>query len=181
MSKPKVALFGASGTMGHEAFKELWRRREKYDLVVLVRPSEKNQALFRPYSRQAGMSAAPGQRVGEGDGLKIVWGDATSYTDVEEALHGVDWVLDAMAYISPQADYYPEMARAVNTEAIRHIARAIEAQPQGAERIRLIYTGTVAETGDRLGSIHWGRVGDPLKPSVFDYLYFCSFPKTPRW
>ncbi len=169
MSKPKVALFGASGTMGHAAFQEMWRRREKYDIVVLVRPSEKNQALFRPYSRQAGMSATPGPRVVEGDGFKIVWGDATSYADVEEAIKGVDWVLDAMAYISPQADYHPEMARAVNTEAIRHIVRAIEAQPQGAERIRLIYTGTVAETGDRLGSIHWGRVGDPLKPSVFDY------------
>jgi len=169
MSKPKVALFGASGTMGHEAFKELWRRREKYDIIVLLRPSEKNQALFRPYSRQAGMSATPGQRVVEGDGFKIVWGDATSYADVEEAIKGVDWVLDAMAYISPQADYHPEMARAVNTEAIKNIVRAVEAQPQGAEHIRLIYTGTVAETGDRLGSIHWGRVGDPLKPSVFDY------------
>jgi len=74
-----------------------------------------------------------------------------------------------MAYISPQADYHPEMARAVNTEGIRHIVRAIEAQPGGAERTRLIYTGTVAATGDRLPPIHWGRVGDPLKPSVFDY------------
>ena len=169
MAKPRVVLFGASGTMGHAAFKELWRRREKYDIVVLVRPSEKNRLLFRSYARQAGVPPTVGLGVAQGNGLCIVWGDATEYADVERALQGADWVLDAMAYISPQADYHPEMAKAVNTDAIVNIVRAIEAQPGGAERIRLVYTGTVAETGDRLGGIAWGRVGDPLKPSVFDY------------
>ena len=169
MRKPKVALFGASGTMGYQAFQELWRRRDRYDIVILARPSPKNKALFRPYERAAGIAPLPGPGTVQGDGLKVVWGDATAYTDVQEAVRGVDWVLDAMAFISPQADYDPEMARAVNTEAIRHIVRAIEAQPDGAQRIRLAYTGTVAETGDRLGSIHCGRVGDPLKPSIFDY------------
>ena len=167
--KPRVALFGASGTMGHEAFKELWRRRDQYDLMVLLRPSAKNRALFRPYQQQAASVPGPGERVSQGNGLTIVWGDATHYADVKQTVQGVDWVLDAMAYISPQADYHPGIARAVNTDAIRNIVRAIEAQPGGAERIRLVYTGTVAETGDRLGSIHWGRVGDPLKPSIFDY------------
>ncbi len=28
--------------------------------------------------------------------------------------------------------------------------------------------GTAAETGDRMLPIHWGRVGDPIKPSMFD-------------
>ena len=69
----------------------------------------------------------------------------------QAAVQGVDWVLNAMAFISPQADYYPETARAVNTGAIQHVVRAIEAQPDGAKRIRLIHTGTVAETGDRPG------------------------------
>jgi len=105
----------------------------------------------------------------QSSGFKIIWGDATDFEDVEETVRGVDWILCAMAYISPQADYYPDTAKAVNTDAIVHIIRAIEAQPGGAERIRLVYTGTVAETGDRLGSIHWGRIGDPLKPSIFDY------------
>ena len=27
----------------------------------------------------------------------------------------------------------------------------------------------VAETGDRMPPVHWGRVGDPIKPSMFDY------------
>ena len=169
MGKETVLLLGASGTMGHAAFKELWERRDRYNLVILARPSKKNKALFRPYEQASGIAPIPGPGVAEGGGFKIVWGDATGYGDVETAVQGVDWVLNAMAYISPQADYYPETAQAVNTHAIEHIVRAIEAQPGGAGRIRLIHTGTVAETGDRPGGIHWGRVGDPLKPSIFDY------------
>ena len=166
--KETVVLFGASGTMGLAAFHELWKRRDKYDIVLLVRPSERNKRLFAPYEKQTGTASIAGAGVAQGQGLKIVWGDATRYEDVAEAIHGADWVLDAMAYISPEADYYPEKARAVNTDGIRHIVRAIESQPGGAEHIRLVYTGTVAETGDRLGRIHMGRVGDPLKPSIFD-------------
>jgi nucleoside-diphosphate-sugar epimerase len=169
MAKERVCLFGASGTMGREAFKELWKRRKDYDIVVLLRPSEKNKALLREYEKEAGIQPIPGKGVAEADGFKIVWGDATAYSDVEEAIRGAGWVLDAMAFISPQADYYPEMAKAVNTDGIRNIVKAIEAQPDGAERVRLVYTGTVAATGDRLQSIHMGRVGDPLKPSVFDF------------
>ncbi|MEA2101793.1 MAG: NAD(P)-dependent oxidoreductase [Thermodesulfobacteriota bacterium] len=169
MSKERVVLFGASGTMGYEAFKELWRRRVRYDIVILVRPSEKNKKLFSKYEERAGISHTPGKGIVENNGFKIVWGDATSYEDVENAIQGADWVFDAMAFISPQADYYPDMAKAVNTDGIINIVRAIEAQPSGKEHIRLIYTGTVAETGDRLQTIQWGRVGDPLKPSIFDY------------
>ena len=169
MNKEKVCLFGASGTMGFEAFKELWRKKDRYDIVVLLRPSEKNKQLLANYEREAGIEPMPGKGVVEGGGFKVVWGDATDDSDVGEALRGVDWVLDAMAFISPQADYYPEMARAVNTEGIKNIVKAIEAQPNGAEHIKLVYTGTVAATGDRLGSIHRGRVGDPLKPSIFDF------------
>ena len=161
--KQTVVLFGASGTMGCAAFKELWKRRADYDIVHPgASVGEEQEAL--PSLRDP--SAAQRRRSRR---LKIVWGDATRYEDVEQAVRGADWVLDAMAFISPEADYHPEKARAVNTDAIRNIVRAIEAQPGGAERIRLIYTGTVAETGDRLGCIHMGRVGDPLKPSIFDY------------
>jgi nucleoside-diphosphate-sugar epimerase len=169
MDKPKVALFGASGTMGYQAFKELWKRRDKYDIVILVLPAEKKLRLFQEYEREAGVPVIDGSGVAEGDDFKIVWGDAANYDDVQETVKGVDWVLSAMAYISPQADYRPEIAKAVNTDAISNIIQAIESQPDGAERIKFIYTGTVAETGNRPKGIHMGRVGDPLKPSVFDF------------
>lgn len=168
MVRQKVALFGASGTMGFQAFKELWKRRDRYELALLVLPSEQKLNLFRQYEKEAGLPSIKGPGVVQGDGLKIVWGDATCYPDVLETVRGVDWVLDAMAYISPAADYHPQQARAVNVDAIQNILKAIQEQPGGAERIRFIYTGTVAQTGNRPAGIHMGRVGDPLKPSIFD-------------
>lgn len=168
MKRETVVLFGASGTMGYQAFKELWKRRDRLDISLLLRPSARNRALFESYRRSADVPSITGPGVVHGNGFKIVWGDAAAYEDVEEAIKGADWVLSTMAVISPQADYYPQIAKAVNTDATVNLVRAIEAQPGGAERIKLIYTGTVAQTGDRLGCISWSRVGDPLAPSILD-------------
>jgi len=169
MGKTRVVLFGASGTMGYQVFKELWKRRSSIDIVLLLLPATREKKLFKVYEKLAGSRSISGRGVVQGNGLKIIWGDATVYADVVEAVHGADYVLNAMALISPAADYYPETARAVNVTAVQNIVEAIEAEPGGAERIRLIHTSTVAATGDRLPPIHWGRVGDPLKPSIFDY------------
>ncbi len=167
--KEKIALFGASGTMGFQAFKELWKRRDKYEISILVLPSEQGLGFFDAYQKQAGINPIQGAGVEVGEGLKIIWGDATNYEDVVETIKGVDWVLNAMAYISPMADYHPKLARAVNIDAIAYILKAIESEPNGAERIHYVHTGTVAETGNRPVGIHVGRVGDPLNPSIFDY------------
>ena len=169
MTKKKVALFGASGTMGFQAFKELWKRRDQYDISILVLPSEQGLGLFKAYERKAGLRSVQGSGVSEKNGFKIVWGDAVNYADVVETIRGANWVLNAMAYISPMADYRPELARAVNIDAVKNIIKAIQAEPNGAERIHYVHTGTVAETGNRPVGIHMGRVGDPLNPSVFDY------------
>lgn len=169
MKKETVFLPGASGSMGFESFKNLWSRREKYNIVLLQRPSKKNKLLFRPYEKKSRIKPIKGAGIVEGNGLKIIWGDATNYNDIFEACKGIDWCLCPMALISPEADRNPEMAKLVNTTAIELIIKAIEGQPNGAEHIKFIYTGTVAATGDRLPPIHVGRVGDPLKPSVFDF------------
>ncbi len=169
LKKQRVFLAGASGSMGFEAFKNLWEKREMYDIILLQRPSQKNKELFRKYEKKCNIIPITGKGIVEGNGLKIVWGDATYYPDVEEACKNIDWCLCPMAFISPAADHNPEMAKAVNTTAVQHIIKAIESQPNGKEKIKLIYIGTVAETGDRLPSIHVGRVGDPLKPSIFDF------------
>lgn len=169
MKKEVVFLPGASGSMGFQAFLELWKLRDDYDIVLLQRPSKKNKDLFAPYERECGIQSIQGRGVVEGNGLKIVWGDVTNYGDVLEACKGIDWCLCPMAFISPEADRHPEMAKAVNTDGIIHLIKAIEAQPNGAEHIKFVYTGSVAETGDRLPPIHVGRVGDPMKPSVFDF------------
>ena len=169
MSKQRVALFGASGTMGFEAFKELWRRRAEFDISILVLPSERDAGLFDSYQAAAGVPRSTDDGVAEGQGFRIVWGDATDPAATAATVKGADAVLNAMAYISPAADYRPEIAQAVNHDAVELILHAIAAEPDGNERIRYVHTGSVAQTGNRPVGIHMGRVGDPLKPSAFDY------------
>ncbi len=169
MKKERVVLLGASGTMGFAAFQELWKKREQYEIVLLLLPDIHGKLLFKPYEIISNIKSIPGRGNVQGDGLKIIWGDATDFDDVMHAIDGADWVLNAMAYISPMADYYPKNARAVNIDAVNNVIKAILAQPNGKEHIRYIHTGTVAETGERQPPIQWGRVGDPLNPSVFDY------------
>lgn len=166
--KRRVALFGASGTMGFQAFKELWRRRAEFDISILVLPSERRDERFRPYERAAGVPRLSGAGVAEGSGLRIVWGDATDPQATAATIAGADAVLNAMAYISPAADYRPELAWAVNFDAVASILEAIAAEPEGTERVRYVHTGSVAQTGNRPVGVHVGRVGDPLRPSVFD-------------
>lgn len=164
--KPVVFLTGASGSMGHEAFKLLWEKRDVYDIVLLQRPSRRNKKMFAPYEKAAGVRPTPGRGIVVGDGLKIVWGDATSRKDLEEACRGIDWCLSPMGLISPEADRDPERAHAVNTVAVRNLVEILE--EEGRHHIKLVYIGTIAEYGDRLAPIHHGRVGDPIFPSVFD-------------
>ena len=66
-----------------------------------------------------------------------------------------------------QADRYPEAAMRTNYGSTVNIIRA--KSPAGLGKIKLVYIGTVAQTGDRMPPIHWGRVGDPIKPSIHDY------------
>jgi len=169
MKKEVVFLAGASGSMGFESFKELWKRRAKYDIVLLQRPSKENKKLFKPYEKICGIKSISGKGIVEGSGLKLVWGDATNYDDIAEACKGIDWCLCPMGLIPPAADRNPEMAKAINTTAIEYIIKAIESQSGGADHIKFIYIGTVAATGDRLPPIHHGRIGDPMNPGVFDF------------
>ena len=56
----------------------------------------------------------------------------------------------------------------VNFGGTRNLIEAVKKLGQN-DTTRFVYIGTVAETGDRMPPIHWGRVGDPIKPSMFDY------------
>ncbi len=176
--RESVLLLGASGSMGFEAFKELWNRvdgagNRRYDVVLLLRPSKKNKDVFSRYERECGIDTIDGTGFVEGNGLRIVWGDATIYSDMLEAVRGVDWILSPMAFIAPAADHDPETSKAVNTTAVEHIIKAIY-EVGGQDHIKFVYIGSVAETGDRLQEIHMGRVGDPLKPSIFDFYATCK-------
>ena len=158
MAKKTVFITGVTGSMGGAGLRELLRRRERFDIVTLVRPSKVNRKKMAAYVDEPG--------------LRIVWGDLTCYEDVLQCVNGADVVLHPAAFISPAADHNPPAARAINVGSIENIIRAIKAQPD-PDAVRLVNIGSVAMTGDRLYPIHVGRTGDPLKPSIYD-AYACS-------
>ena len=41
-------------------------------------------------------------------GIRIVWGDLTSYQDVLNGVTGADYVLHVGGMVSPAADYFPK-------------------------------------------------------------------------
>ena len=92
----------------------------------------------------------------------------TDQQDVYRCVEQSDMVLHVAAFVSPAADYYPKQAMETNYGSTQNIIKAIWEQKRQDE-VKFVYIGTVAETGDRMPPIHWGRVGDPIKPSMYDY------------
>ena len=154
MSKQRIFLSGATGAMGSVSLKLLLEDTDETELVILVRPSEKNKKKLKPFAAVSG--------------LTIVWGDLTQYDDVKKCVKDADIILHLGALVSPKADYLPEQTMKTNYGSMVNIIRAVKELNQ-AEKTRVVYIGTVAETGERMPPIHWGRVGDPIKPAVFDY------------
>lgn len=152
--KKTVFLTGASGNMGHHSFLEFIKHKDAYNIVVLLRDSEKNRAMFAEYLNDPS--------------VKIVWGDLKKYEDVLQCVTGADFVLHVGGMVSPSADYYPTKTIQTNTTAAKNIVNAVKAQPN-ADDIKVVYIGTVAETGDRNAPIHWARTGDPIKISIYDH------------
>lgn len=153
MTIKRIFLTGATGSMGMTTLNVLLSDTA-YDLVLLVRESKLYRKLIRLYLNYPR--------------IQDVFGDLTVYEDVLRCVTGVDVILHCGALVSPLADDYPELAMKVNYGSMMHLIRAIKAQPH-PDDIRLISIGTVAQTGDRMPPIHWGQVGDPIKPSVHDY------------
>lgn len=152
--KKTVFLTGASGNMGFAGFEELYKRKNQFNIVLLNRGSEKNREKFKLYEHDPS--------------VKLVWGDLLNYEDVLKCVTGADYVLHVGGLVSPAADYFPKRTMKTNIGAIENIIRAIKAQPD-PDAVKLVYIGTVAQTGDRNPPIHWGRTGDPIKISVYDH------------
>lgn len=151
--KKIIFLTGASGNMGQQTLKELLNRNDRFFVVALVLATPKDKKIMKAYQGN--------------ENLKIIWGDLTNYEDVLKGVSGADYVLHVGGMVSPMADYHPELTTKVNVGGAKNIVKAIQAQ-SNKDDIKLIYIGTVAQTGDRNPPLHWGRTGDPLKISKYD-------------
>lgn len=154
MNKKTILLTGPTGNMGLEGLRHLYKARDEYNIVLFVRQNSNDEKILGPYKNKKGIS--------------IVWGDLTKYEDVKKAVKNVDIVLHVGALVSPLADHHPRLAWETNFGGTKNIVDAILARTD-SETVKLVYIGTVAQIGNRVPPYHWGRIGDPLTPSVFDY------------
>src|ERR1700761_3284101 len=134
-SRKTVFLTGATGNMGREAVKRIDARRDRLRLKVLVRPEERDHPVVRDIKRR--------------NLAEIVWGDLTDAASIRDGIKGADIVLHVGGLVSPLADRLPkETVTSVNVGAARNIVDAVHAVGD-PRTIRLVYIGTVAETGSR--------------------------------
>lgn len=147
-------MTGATGNMGFESLQQLVELLDRITITLLVRDSEKNRNKLKNYIYK--------------DGIKIVWGDLLEEELVKTCVQEADLILHLAAIVSPEADLQPQKTMDVNFGGTHMIIQAIKEQKR-EDQVRFVYIGTVAETGDRMPPLHWGRVGNPIKPSIFDY------------
>ncbi len=148
-----VFLTGATGNMGMAGLRELYKKRDRFNIRILARPSKVNHKKLKPYMNDPAVT--------------IVWGDLMDYNDVCAGVAGSDFVLHVGGMVSPAADYYPEKTLNTNVTSARYVTEAVLAQPN-ADDIRVVYIGSVAQYGDRRPPVHWGRACDPVRASKYD-------------
>jgi len=148
MRKKKVLLTGASGVVGFETFKELLRRKDRYDIRIFNLDQKREQKIFAPYTGQ----------------VEMIWGDLRDASIVEKAVRNVDYILHIAALIPPAADHHPTLARDINVGGTMNILKAMRKQPTPP---KLIYTSSISVYGDRIDNPEI-QVGDSLRPSEGD-------------
>lgn len=151
--KKTVFLTGATGNMGWAGFQELYKRKDRFDIRLLARDSDKNRKMLKMYLSDPSVT--------------VVWGDLTCYEDVLQGVSGSDYVLHVGGMVSPAADYHPEKTLKVNVTAAENVVKAVLAQPN-KDDMKVVYIGSVAQYGDRNPPHHWGTVDDPQVPAKFD-------------
>jgi nucleoside-diphosphate-sugar epimerase len=92
------------------------------------------------------------------------------YACVKEA----DLILHVAAFVSPAADYHPQQAMKINYGSMRNLIGAIQEQGR-TDSVKLAAIGRSPRRGTGcLPSM--GAVGDPIKPSMFDYYAVSRWP-----
>lgn len=151
--KKTVFLTGATGNMGWAGFKELLKKKDRFQIRIIARDSEKNRKKLAPYMDEPA--------------VEMVWGDLMNLDDVKKGVAGADFVIHMGGMVSPAADYFPDKTLKTNVTSAENLAAAVLAQPN-ADKIKVVYIGSVAQYGNRMGEMLWGRAGDPQRASLYD-------------
>jgi len=153
--KYTVFLTGATGVMGSAVLTEL---SHHLDLVNL-------RLLFHQRSIPKNVSTIINNNKSS---IEVIKGDLRNYDTILKCVTGVDYVLHVGGMVSPYADTFPYETLEVNVGGMKNIVKAVLAQ-ENKDSIKVVYIGSVAETGGRNYPYHYGRIGDPINISIYDH------------
>lgn len=155
MSKKVVFITGASGSMGSEVLKQILDTN-KFKGLVLLRRKPQNEKLAKVLEKKYG------------ENIDVMFGDLYSVDDCKACVAKADYIIHCAAIIPPASDHNPKAAYNTNFVGTKNLVDAINASPRKNE-IKFVNIGTVAEYGNRDYKHPWGRIGDPLVVSVYDF------------
>ena len=151
-----IAITGASGNMGIEAVNELLKLGNDYRLKLLVYKDRSARRLIK--------------RVKNCNNVSIIYGDVRNYEDCKNLATHSDYVIHMAAIIPPKSDEDRNLTFEVNYGGTVNIINAIsECQKLENNVKKFVHVSSVAIYGNRDFSHPYGRVGDPVMPSIFDY------------
>lgn len=154
LHRKKIALTGASGNMGRETLLQLMQSEHVASVRVLLLEHRRERRFAAECIKKYGAR------------FEFVFGNIDSLSDCLQLVDGCDYVLNIAAVIPPLSDRRSDLTRDCNIIGARNIVKAVEAQEN---QPKLIHISSVAVYGNRNHLHPWGRVGDPLLPSVYDY------------
>ncbi len=155
MNKKVVLVTGASGSMGSQVLKSVMETG-KFKSIILLRKKPSNEKLAAKLQKEYGAD------------LEVVFGDLDNKKDCEYCVAKSDYVIHCAAVIPPISDHNPKAAKKANLDGTIKLIDSIR-ESDRADQIKYVHIGTIAEYGNRDWKHPWGRVGDPLMPSVFDF------------
>ena len=150
-----VALTGGSGNMGRESVRQLLELEQVKELRLLFLPEKREKKLKKKGEKQYG------------NRVTIMFGNEKNIEDVRELIKGADYVFGLAAVIPPLSDKNPQLAKEADVDGPIALTNAIQEIPEDKQP-KYVHISTVAAYGNRDYKHPWGRVGDPLIPSVFD-------------
>lgn len=147
-TKRNILLTGASGTVGYEVLKQLYKNIDYFNITVFDVKNGKSQKKFKKFKNK----------------INIVYGDICDTKKLQKICVNKDVVIHLAAIIPPFADEKPELAHQVNTIGTKYLINSLE---QYSPNAFLLYSSSISVYGDRLET-PLITVNDPLIPSKGD-------------